>query len=90
MHAERDAQAGPIRLRPILMTSMATMMAALPPALGARIRGLRDRPLGVPMDRIAIIGGTLDRLDLTLPRPSSSTAPAFYVVSLIALTSASA
>ena len=35
-------QAGPVRLRPILMTSIATMMAAVPPALGLGA-GQRDR-----------------------------------------------
>ena len=32
--ATRCCEAGPVRLRPILMTSIATMMAAVPPALG--------------------------------------------------------
>ncbi len=36
-------QAGPTRLRPILMTSVATLMAAVPPALGIG-SGLRDPP----------------------------------------------
>ncbi len=39
--ARRCSRAGPIRLRPILMTSIATMMAAMP--AGARLgAGLRD------------------------------------------------
>ena len=63
--------AGPIRLRPILMTSMATMMAAVPPALalgpGSETRG--------PM-AIAIIGGIIVSTMLSL-----LVVPAFYVVS---------
>jgi multidrug efflux pump len=68
----RDAmqQAGPIRLRPILMTSMATMMAAVPPALalgpGSETRG--------PM-AIAIIGGIIVSTMLSL-----LVVPSFYVV----------
>ncbi len=62
-------EAGPIRLRPILMTSTATMMAALPAALalgpGSETRG--------PM-AIAIIGGLI--LSTTL---SLLIVPAFYV-----------
>ena len=61
--------AGPVRLRPILMTSAATMMAALPPALGlgpgAEIR--------TPM-AIAVIGGVLVSSFLSL-----LVVPAFYV-----------
>jgi multidrug efflux pump len=63
-------KAGPIRLRPILMTSTATMMAAVPPALalgpGAETRG--------PM-AIAIIGGLIVSTALSL-----IVVPAFYVV----------
>ena len=62
--------AGPIRLRPILMTSMATMMAAIPPALalgpGSETRG--------PM-AIAIIGGLIVSTALSL-----LVVPCFYVV----------
>jgi multidrug efflux pump subunit AcrB len=62
-------RAGPVRLRPILMTSVATMMAALPPALGlgpgAEIR--------TPM-AIAVIGGVLVSSALSL-----LVVPAFYV-----------
>ncbi|MCA1733972.1 MAG: efflux RND transporter permease subunit, partial [Acidobacteria bacterium] len=68
---EAMQQAGPIRLRPILMTSMATMMAAVPPALalgpGSETRG--------PM-AIAIIGGIIVSTMLSL-----LVVPAFYVVS---------
>ncbi|HEX2059506.1 MAG TPA: efflux RND transporter permease subunit, partial [Thermoanaerobaculia bacterium] len=63
-------KAGPIRLRPILMTTMATMMAAIPPALalgpGAETRG--------PM-AVAIIGGLVISTMLSL-----LVVPAFFVV----------
>jgi hydrophobe/amphiphile efflux-1 (HAE1) family protein len=68
----RDAMmnAGPVRLRPILMTTMATMMAAIPPALalgpGAETRG--------PM-AVAIIGGLIISTTLSL-----LVVPAFFVV----------
>src|SRR4030095_15338866 len=62
--------AGPVRLRPILMTSMATMMAAIPPALalgpGSETRG--------PM-AVAIIGGLVISTALSL-----LVVPAFFVV----------
>jgi multidrug efflux pump subunit AcrB len=63
-------KAGPVRLRPILMTSMATMMAAVPPALslgpGAETRG--------PM-AAAIIGGLIVSTALSL-----LVVPAFFVI----------
>ena len=63
-------KAGPVRLRPILMTTMATMMAAIPPALalgpGAESRG--------PM-AVAIIGGLVISTALSL-----LVVPAFFVV----------
>ncbi|MFP5247474.1 MAG: efflux RND transporter permease subunit, partial [Thermoanaerobaculia bacterium] len=63
-------KAGPIRLRPILMTTMATMMAAIPPALalgpGAETRG--------PM-AVTIIGGLVVSTALSL-----LVVPAFFVV----------
>jgi len=63
-------KAGPVRLRPILMTTMATMMAAIPPALalgpGAETRG--------PM-AVAIIGGLVISTALSL-----LVVPAFFVV----------
>jgi len=68
----RDAmkRAGPVRLRPILMTAVATMMAAVPSALGlgpgAETRG--------PMAD-AIIGGLILSTLLSL-----FVVPAFYVV----------
>ncbi len=62
-------RAGPVRLRPILMTSVATLMAALPPALalgpGAEIRA--------PM-AVAVIGGILLATTLSLV-----VVPVFYV-----------
>ena len=68
--------AGPMRLRPILMTSTATLMAAIPPALGlgpgAEIR--------TPM-AIAVIGGIIMSTILSL-----LVVPAFYVVADQALT----
>ncbi len=63
-------QAGPTRLRPILMTSVATLMAAIPSALalgpGAEVRG--------PM-ALAIIGGLVVSTVLSL-----LVVPCFYVV----------
>lgn len=63
-------KAGPVRLRPILMTSVATLMAAVPPALalgpGSETRG--------PM-AIAIIGGLVVSTALSL-----LVVPAFFVV----------
>jgi len=67
---EAMQQAGPIRLRPILMTSTATLMAALPSALalgpGTEVRA--------PM-AIAVIGGLIVSTALSL-----LVVPAFYVV----------
>jgi hydrophobe/amphiphile efflux-1 (HAE1) family protein len=59
----RDAMlaAGPIRLRPILMTSMATLAAALPPAL-ALGPGAESR---IPMS-ITVIGGVIVSTFFTL------------------------
>jgi len=63
-------KAGPVRLRPIMMTSLATLMAAIPPALalgpGSETRG--------PM-AIGIIGGLIVSTALSL-----LVVPAFYVV----------
>jgi multidrug efflux pump len=68
---EAMEKAGPIRLRPILMTATATLMAAIPPALGigsgAEIR--------MPM-AIAVIGGLVLSTVLSL-----IVVPSFYVVS---------
>ena len=67
---EAMQKAGPVRLRPIMMTSIATLMAAIPPALalgpGAETRG--------PM-AVAIIGGLVISTALSL-----LVVPAFYVV----------
>ena len=67
----RDAmlRAGPIRLRPILMTSVATMMAALPPALGLGSGSEIRTPMA-----IAVIGGLIVSTVLSL-----LVVPAFYV-----------
>jgi hydrophobe/amphiphile efflux-1 (HAE1) family protein len=63
-------KAGPVRLRPIMMTSIATLMAAIPPALalgpGSETRG--------PM-AVAIIGGLVISTALSL-----LVVPAFFVV----------
>ena len=69
--AEAMKKAGPVRLRPILMTAVATLMAAVPSALGlgpgAETRG--------PMAD-AIIGGLIVSTLLSL-----FVVPAFYVIS---------
>jgi multidrug efflux pump len=68
--AQAMLRAGPVRLRPILMTSTATFVAAIPPALqlgpGSEIRA--------PM-AWAVIGGLVVSTALSL-----LVAPAFYVV----------
>ncbi|MBI4552975.1 MAG: efflux RND transporter permease subunit [Candidatus Latescibacteria bacterium] len=64
-------QAGPIRLRPILMTSAATFMAALPIALGLG----QGAEIRTPM-AIGVIGGLIVSTALSL-----LVVPAFYVVS---------
>jgi len=61
--------AGPIRLRPIIMTSIATMMAALPPALGLGPGTEIRSPMA-----IAVIGGVLVATALSL-----LVVPSFYV-----------
>ena len=67
---EAMQKAGPIRLRPILMTASATIMAAVPAAFGwgpgAEIR--------IPM-AVAVIGGMLLATGLSL-----LVVPAFYVI----------
>lgn len=67
----RDAMmvAGPIRLRPILMTSVATIMAAIPPALGLGPGTEIRSPMA-----IAVIGGVFVSTALSL-----LVVPAFYV-----------
>jgi multidrug efflux pump len=54
-------EAGRIRLRPILMTSVSTIMGALPIALGLGAGAVSRRPLGY-----AIVGGVLVSTILTL------------------------
>jgi multidrug efflux pump len=54
-------EAGRIRLRPILMTSFATIMSAIPIALGLGAGSMSRRPLGY-----AIIGGVFFSTVLTL------------------------
>ena len=63
-------EAGRIRLRPILMTSVATIMGALPIAFGLGAGSLSRRPLGY-----AIVGGVLFSTALTL-----FVVPAVYVL----------
>jgi multidrug efflux pump subunit AcrB len=67
---EAMLQAGPIRLRPILMTSLATMMAALPSALGIGAGSETRRPMA-----LAVIGGLVVSTLLSL-----LVVPAFYVL----------
>jgi hypothetical protein len=63
-------EAGPIRLRPILMTTAATMMAAVPSALGLGAGAETRGPMA-----IAVLGGlTLSTLLSLL------VVPCFYVV----------
>jgi multidrug efflux pump subunit AcrB len=66
---EAMEKAGPIRLRPILMTAIATLMAAIPPALGLG----PGSEIRMPM-AIAVIGGLVLSTVLSL-----LVVPAFYV-----------
>jgi hydrophobe/amphiphile efflux-1 (HAE1) family protein len=68
----RDAMlhAGPIRLRPILMTAAATFMAAVPPALGLGSGSEVRTPMA-----IAVLGGLVIATLLSL-----LVVPCFYVV----------
>jgi hydrophobe/amphiphile efflux-1 (HAE1) family protein len=67
----RDAmlRAGPIRMRPILMTSAATFMAAIPPALGLGAGSEIRSPMA-----IAVLGGLVVSTALSL-----IVVPSFYV-----------
>jgi multidrug efflux pump subunit AcrB len=67
---ESMQKAGPIRLRPILMTATATMMAAIPPALGLG----SGSEIRMPM-AIGVIGGMVLSTALSLV-----VVPSFYVV----------
>ncbi len=67
---ESMQKAGPIRLRPILMTATATMMAAIPPALGLG----SGSEIRMPM-AIGVIGGMILSTALSLV-----VVPSFYVV----------
>jgi multidrug efflux pump len=66
---EAMEKAGPIRLRPILMTATATLMAAIPPALGIGPGSEIRAPMA-----IAVIGGLVLSTVLSL-----LVVPAFYV-----------
>jgi hydrophobe/amphiphile efflux-1 (HAE1) family protein len=67
---ESMKRAGPIRLRPILMTATATLMAAIPPALGLG----PGSEIRMPM-AIAVIGGLVVSTILSLV-----VVPSFYVI----------
>ena len=67
---EAMERAGPIRLRPILMTATSTLMAAIPPALGIGPGSEIRRPMAV-----AVIGGLVLSTFLSLV-----VVPAFYIV----------
>ena len=67
---EAMQQAGPVRLRPILMTSAATIMAAFPAALALGPGGEIRRPMA-----IGVLGGMLVSTALSL-----LVVPAFYVL----------
>jgi len=67
---EAMQKAGPVRLRPILMTATATLMAAIPPALGIG----SGSEIRMPM-AIAVIGGLVLSTVLSL-----IVVPAFYVI----------
>jgi multidrug efflux pump len=67
---EAALESGRIRLRPILMTSVATVMGAVPIAFGLGAGSISRRPLGY-----AIVGGVLFSTLLTL-----YVVPAVYVI----------
>jgi multidrug efflux pump subunit AcrB len=67
---EAMRRAGPVRLRPILMTSIATMMAAVPAALALGAGSETRQPMA-----IAVLGGLSVSTVLSL-----IVVPAFYVV----------
>jgi multidrug efflux pump subunit AcrB len=63
-------EAGPVRLRPILMTSTATMMAAVPASLGLGAGSETRAPMA-----IAVIGGLIVSTALSLV-----VVPGFYLL----------
>jgi multidrug efflux pump subunit AcrB len=63
-------EAGPVRMRPILMTSTATMMAAVPASLGLGAGSETRAPMA-----IAVIGGLIVSTALSL-----LVVPAFYLL----------
>ncbi|HEX9902633.1 MAG TPA: efflux RND transporter permease subunit [Acidobacteriota bacterium] len=67
---EAMEKAGPIRLRPILMTATATLMAAIPPALGMGSGSEIRTPMA-----IGVIGGLVLSTVLSLV-----VVPAFYII----------
>jgi multidrug efflux pump subunit AcrB len=67
---EAMRQAGAVRLRPILMTALSTIIGIVPIALGLGAGAESRRPLGV-----AVVGGMLSSTFLTL-----YLVPAFYVI----------
>lgn len=67
---ESALESGRIRFRPILMTSVATIMGATPIAFGLGAGSISRRPLGY-----AIVGGVLFSTMLTL-----YVVPAVYVI----------
>jgi len=67
---EAMEKAGPIRLRPILMTATATLMAAIPPALGLGSGSEIRTPMA-----IGVIGGLVLSTALSL-----IVVPAFYII----------
>lgn len=67
---ESMKKAGPLRLRPILMTTIATMMAAVPPILGIGPGTETRSPMAA-----AVLGGLIVSTILSL-----LVVPAFYVV----------
>ena len=67
---EAMRQAGAVRLRPILMTALSTVIGILPIALGLGAGAESRRPLGV-----AVVGGMLSSTFLTL-----YLVPAFYIM----------
>lgn len=69
-YAESLLKACPIRLRPILMTSVATIMAALPLVLGGGVGKETRLPMG-----LVIIGGTIVSTLFTL-----FVVPLFYLI----------